>query len=111
MKKEHEVIKKTHSKDKMCLWNKKNSVEEKEGFPIGSVVKNLPAVQEIWVWSVGGEDSLEEGMATHSSILAWRVPWQRSLGGYSPWGHRELDSTERLSATHTEQKEINPQIQ
>ena len=44
------------------------------GFPGGSVVKNLPAVQETQVPSLGWEDPLEEGMATHSSILAWRIP-------------------------------------
>ena len=44
------------------------------GFPSGFVVKNLPAMQEMWVQSLGWEDSLEEGMATHSSILAWRIP-------------------------------------
>ena len=41
------------------------------------------------------EDPLEKRMATHSSILAWRIPWtERSLAGYSPWGHKELDMTE-----------------
>ena len=40
------------------------------------------------------EDPLEEGMETHSSILAWRVPWKSSLAGYSPWGRKELDTTE-----------------
>ena len=44
------------------------------GFPRGSVVKNLPAMQETWVRSLGQEDALEEGMATHSRILAWRTP-------------------------------------
>ena len=57
------------------------------GFPSGSVVNNLPAVhetQETWVQSLGQEDPLEEGMATHSNILAWRIPWTRRLAGYSP---------------------------
>ena len=62
------------------------------GFSSGSVIKNLPAVQdlqEIWVGSLGGEDPLEEGMATHSTILAWRIPWTEEPGGaYSPWGRR-----------------------
>ena len=49
-------------------------------------VKNLPAVQKAWVQSLGWEDPLEKGMATHSSILAWRIPGQRRLAGYSPWG-------------------------
>ena len=47
------------------------------GFPSGSVVKNLPAMQETWIRSLGREDPLEEGMATHSSTLAWRIPMDR----------------------------------
>ena len=42
--------------------------------------KNLPVMQETWVWSLGGEDPLEKGMATHSSILAWRMPWIEEPG-------------------------------
>ena len=57
------------------------------------LVKNLPAMWETWVWSLGWEDSLEKGTATHSSILAWRIPWPV----YSPWSRKELDITERLS--------------
>ena len=45
------------------------------GFPGGLVIKNLAAMLEIWVRSLGGEDPLEEDMATHSSILAWKIPW------------------------------------
>ena len=45
------------------------------GFPCGSAGKNPPAMQETWVRSLGWEDPLEKGMATHSSILAWRIPW------------------------------------
>ena len=45
------------------------------------VVKNLPAMQETWVRSLGREDPLEKGMATHSSILAWRIPWTENPGG------------------------------
>ena len=44
------------------------------GFPDGSDCKNLPSMQETWVLSLGWEDALEKGMATHSSILAWRIP-------------------------------------
>ena len=50
--------------------------ESLAGFPGGSVVKNLPAVQETQVRSLGGEDPLEKGMANHSSILAWEIPWR-----------------------------------
>ena len=66
-------------------------------FPGGSVVKNPPAVQEpqeVRVLSLDQEDPLEEGMATHSSILAWRIHGQRSLAGYNPWDHKESDRTE-----------------
>ena len=52
------------------------------------MVKYLPAVQETWVGSLSQEDPLEKGMATHSSILAWRIRGQRSLVGYSSWGGR-----------------------
>ena len=54
------------------------------GFPGGSAVKNPPAMQETWVQSLGQEDSLEEGMATDSSILAWNVPWTEEPGGLQP---------------------------
>ena len=59
------------------------------------MVKNLLAMQETWVQSLGQEDLLEKEMATHSSILAWKKSHgQRSLVGYSPWGHKETDTTE-----------------
>ena len=48
----------------------------------------------MWVRSLGGEDPLEKEMATHSSFLAWKIPWTEELEGYSPWGHKELDRTE-----------------
>ena len=50
----------------------------------------------------GWEDALEEGMAAHSSIPAWRIHGQRSLAGYCLWGHKELDTTEVTLHTHTE---------
>ena len=49
-------------------------------------VKNLPAVQEIWVQSLNQEDPLEKGMATHSSILAWEIPWPEEPGGLQSMG-------------------------
>ena len=48
----------------------------------------------MWVRSLGREDALEEGMATHSGLLAWRSPWIEELVGHSPWGHKESDMTE-----------------
>ena len=57
---------------------------------VALVVKKPPAMQETWVWSLGWEDSLEEGTVTHSSILAWRIPWTEDLAGYSPWGSKRV---------------------
>ena len=54
------------------IWGKNSFVVQ--------LVKNLPAVQETWVCFLGSEDPLEEGMATHSSILAWRIPWTEKPG-------------------------------
>ena len=51
------------------------------GFPGGSEVKNPPAMQETWAQSLGGENPLEKEMATHSSILAWEIPWTEEPGG------------------------------
>ena len=52
-------------------------------------------MQEPQVWSLSQENPLEKGMAIHSSILAWRIPWTESLVGYSLWGPKESDTTER----------------
>ena len=57
---------------------------------VAQLVKNLPAMPETWVGSLGWEDPLEKGKATHSSMLAWRIPW-------TLWGHKDSDVTERLS--------------
>ena len=54
----------------------------------------MQEVQETRVWPLGQEDPLEEDMATHSSILAWKIPWTEELGGYSPWGCKESDTAE-----------------
>ena len=59
-------------------------------------LKHLPEMQETWVRSLGWEDPPEKEMATHSSIVAWRIPWREEPGrlGYSPWGRKESDMTE-----------------
>ena len=51
---------------------------------VAQMVKNLPAMQETWVPSLGSEDPLDKEMATHSSILAWRIPWTEEPGGLQP---------------------------
>ena len=68
---------------------------------MAQTVKNLSAMQEIWVPLLGGEDPLEKGMATHPSILSWRIPWTQKPGGlYSPWGRKRLDLIEQLTHSH-----------
>ena len=62
--------------------------------PMAQMGKNLPVMQKTWVRSLGQEDPLEKGKVTHSSILAWRIPWTWNSPLYSPWGHKELDLTE-----------------
>ena len=59
---------------------------------MAQLVKNPHTKLEIWVRSLGGEDPLEKGMPTHSSVPAWRIPWLHSL-----WGGKESDTTEQLS--------------
>ena len=62
-----------------------------DGF-VARLIRNPPTMQETWVLFLGWEDPLEKGMATHSSILAWRIPWT-----VYPWGHKKSETTERLS--------------
>ena len=60
--------------------------------PLAQLVKHLPAVQETWVRSLGREDPLEKEMATHSSILAWRIPWTEESGRLQSMESQELDA-------------------
>ena len=61
---------------------------------MAQTVKNLPAMQDTWVRLLGWEDPLEEGMATHSSILAWGIPWTEEPGGLQSIGSKKSDTTE-----------------
>ena len=76
----------------MLYINKKNKLLLHALFLIAKTVKNLPAIQETWVWSLGREDPLEKERATHSSILAWRIPWTEKPG--------ELPSMQSQRAGH-----------
>ena len=60
------------------------------------MVKNLPAMQETQIQSLGWEDPLEKGMATHSSILAWSIPWTEEAGGLQSMGSQRAGQTEQL---------------
>ena len=62
-------------------------------------LKRLPAMWETWVQSLGREDPLEKEMATHSRILAWRIPWTEEPGGLQSTGRKESDTTEGLHFT------------
>ena len=74
------------------------------GFPGSLVVKNLPAIQETWVQFLGQEDPLGEEMATHSSILAWRILWTEETDRlHSPWGQKRV--TCNLATKQQEQQE------
>ena len=69
---------------------------------VAQTVKNLPAMQETWVQSLGWEDPLEEGMAIYSSILTWRIPMdQRSLAGCSLWGSQRVGCNWATKHTRT----------
>ena len=57
---------------------------------VAQSLKRLPAMREIWVRPLGGEDPLEKEMATHSSILAWRIPWMEESGGLQSTGSRRV---------------------
>ena len=63
---------------------------------VAQTIKHLPKMPEPQVQSLGQEDPLEKGMATHSSILAWKIPWMKKPSRHSPWGRKELDIAEQL---------------
>ena len=69
-------------------------------------VKNLPAMQETWILSLGQEDHLEKGMATHSSVLAWRTPWIEEPGGLQSIG-LQTDTSKPLTQHNNMMKYIH----
>ena len=89
-----------HAEDPGLILGSGRSAGEGIGYPlqyswaslVAQLVKNPPAMWETCVRSLLWKDCLEKGKATHSSILAWRIPWT-----YSPWGRKESDMSERLS--------------
>ena len=72
---------------------------------VAQKVKNLASIKETWFQSLGLEDPLEKGMASHSSILTCRLPWTEESDGLQPMGNKELDTTEQL--THTRHPNID----
>ena len=71
------------------------------------MVKNPLTMKEICVTSLDQKDPLEKGMATHSSILVWRIPWREEPGGLQSTGCKESAMTERLTNTHSSEKDKN----
>jgi len=67
---------------------------------VAQLVKNLPAMQETWVRSLGQEDPLEKEMTTYSSILAWRISWTEEPAGLQSMESQESDTTQRLNHDH-----------
>ena len=67
---------------------------------VTQTIKNLTTMQETIIQSLGWEDPLEKGMTTHSSILAWKIPWTEETGGLQSMGSQKLDATECMHA-HT----------
>ena len=61
----------------------------------------MQETQKTWVQALSLEDPLDEGIITHLSILAWRIPWTEELAGYTPQSHKELDTTEVTEDTYT----------
>ena len=74
------------------LWGNLSSYSGFPGGASGRKETRLP-IQEMWVWSLGGEDPLEEGMASHSSFLAWRIPWTEESGGLQSIGLQTTEAT------------------
>ena len=65
-------------------------------FLVAQTVKNSTAVRETWVRSLGWEHLLEKGIAIHSSLIAWRIPWTEEPVGYSPWDRKESGTPEAI---------------
>ena len=68
------------------------------GGTVGGIQPPVQETQETWVWSLGREDTVEQEVATHSSVLAWKIPWTEDLVGYKPRGRNDWDMSAR---THT----------
>ena len=86
------------------LWQLSINTHSLAGLRDDSAVKSLPAVQKTWDRSLGREDTLEEGMATHSSVLAWRVPWTEAPGGLPSTGSQSQTGLKELrggGSTHS----------
>ena len=93
-----------HKRHGLDLWGRKIPWRKAwQPTPMTQMVKNLPAMQETWVQSPGGEDPLEKDMATHSSILAWRIPWTEEPDGLQSMGLQRVEDKSAINIhTHTQ---------
>ena len=69
---------------------------------MAQMVKSLPAIQETWVQSLGWEDPLEKEIATHSSILVWKIPWTEEPGGLQSMGYRQRAAIYGVAKSRTQ---------
>ena len=83
-----------------------NLLPYNSGLPVAQLVKNLSSMLETWVWSLGWEDPLEKGKATHSIILAWRIPWTVQ----SMWSQRVRHNWATFTFTYYNSKYNEPHI-
>ena len=77
------------------------------GFLVPQTVKNLPAIQEIWVWPLGQENPLEKETATHSSVLAWEIPWTEEPGGLWSMGLQRIEHNWATNTHNPHYRECN----
>ena len=87
----------------LLIWND----QKKPNYLVAQMVKNLPAMGETWVRSLGWEDTLKEGMETHSSILAWRIPWTEEPDGLQLMWLQRVRRNWATKNTHIDRKQIN----
>ena len=83
------------------MWKHVINYKNKSKHSVAQTVKHLPTTRETQVWSLGQEDPLEKELATTPVLLPGKSHGWRSVVGYSPWGHKELDTTERLHSLHS----------
>ena len=92
--KQHRKATEEHLSRLRWIWATSTHVTHTDGAsPLVQSVKHLPAMQEAWVQFLGLEDPLEKEIATHSSLLAWRIPWTEELGSLQFTGSQESDTT------------------
>ena len=83
---------------------KRTGLEELWASLVAQLARNTPAMRETWVRSLGWEDALKEGMVTHSSVPAWRIPWTEEFGGLQPTGSQRIGLDWVTKHTATPQK-------